>query len=181
MTNLIEAWRIDHSYFRRLLALLQKQVDAFQLGNEPNYVLMLDIISYLRDYSDQVHHRGEDVAFACLAGHCPEMELILSRLTQEHRIIAQAGETLRKHLDALLVDTLVPKAQIEVAAATYLVYYGRHIAMEEAEVLPRAEQVLTAADWESVRNAVPQGRDPLFGGGIDDHYKVLRRQIALES
>ena len=57
MTNLIEAWRIDHSYFRRMLALLQKRVDAFQLGNEPNYFLMLDIISYLRDYSDQVHHR----------------------------------------------------------------------------------------------------------------------------
>ena len=181
MTNPIEAWHIDHSYFNRLLALLQKQVDAFHFSNQPNYDLMLDIISYLRDYSDQMHHPGEDVAFARLAKRCPDLELTLSRLAQEHRIIAQAGETLRKHLDALLSDVIVPKAEIEVAAATYLVYYGNHIAKEEEDVLPRAAQALTPEDWEAVRNAVPHGRDPLFGGGSDERYKVLRRQIALES
>lgn len=181
MTNLIEAWRLDHSYFNRLLALLQKQVDAFHFGNQANYDLMLDIISYLRDYSDEMHHPREDVAFARMAAHCPDLELTLSRLVQEHRIIAQAGETLRKHLEAVLADAIVPKAQIEVAAATYLVYYGNHIAKEEEDVLPRAAQVLTPADWEAISNAVPQRHDPVFGVSSDERYKVLRRQIALES
>ena len=181
MTNPIEAWRIDHAYFNRLLALLQKQVDAFHFGDDPKYDLMLDIISYLRDYSDKMNHLREDVAFERMAGHCPDMRSTLSRLAQEHRIIAQAGETLRKLLVAALGDTIVSKGEIEVAAATYLVYYGNHIAKEEEDVLPRAAQVLTPEDWEAVRNAVPHGSDPLFGGAGDDRYKVLRRQIALES
>ncbi len=181
MTNPIEAWHLDHAYFGRLLALLHKQVDAFHSDNHPNYDLMLDIISYLRDYSDHMHHPREDVAFARMAEHCPDMKQPLARLTQEHRIIARAGESLRTLLDEILAGSILPKSEVEVTAATYLVYYGNHIAKEEEIVLSRAGQVLTAADWEAVRNAVPHRHDPLFGDTSDEHYKELRRHIALES
>ena len=180
MTNPIEAWHVDHKYFGQLLAILRKELDAFHFGTAPNYELMLDIISYLRDYSDEMHHPREDVAFARMAAHCPDLELVLARLGQEHRVIAHAGETLRKYLVAILADTIVPRDEVEIAAATYLVYYGNHIAKEEEDVLPRAAEVLTAADWEAVGNAVPHRSDPLFGGS-DERYKFLRHQIALES
>jgi hemerythrin-like domain-containing protein len=52
MTDPIAAWHAEHVYFNRLLELLRKQVDVFHTGRRPNYALMLDIISYLRDYSD---------------------------------------------------------------------------------------------------------------------------------
>lgn len=181
MTNPIEAWRTEHAYFNRLLKILHKQVDAFHCGDKPNYDLMLDIISYLRDYSGHMHHPREDVAFARMARQCPDLKLTLSRLGQEHRIIAQAGESLRKQLDEILAGSILPKAEVEVAAATYLVYYGNHIDREEEEVLPRAAQVLMPADWEAIRDAVPHRQDPLFGIDSDEHYRELRRHIALET
>jgi hemerythrin-like domain-containing protein len=49
----------------------------------------------------------------------------------------------------------VPRSELEVALATYLVYYGNHIAKEEEDVLSRAAQHLTAEDWQAVRAAVP--------------------------
>ena len=52
------------------------------------------IVAYLRDYSDRFHHPREEVAFARLAKRCPDLELVLSRLSQEHRVIAHAGEAL---------------------------------------------------------------------------------------
>ena len=67
-----------------------------------------------------------------------------------------------------------------VAAATYLVYYGNHIAKEE-DVLARAAKELTPEDWEAVRNAVPQIRDPLFDSESGKRFRELRRQIALET
>ena len=76
---------------------------------------------------------------------------------------------------------MVQRAEIEVAAATYLVYYGNHIAKEEEDVLPRAAQVLTQEDWEAVALAAPPGRDPLFGADPVDRYRELRRRIALEA
>ena len=178
MTGPLAIWHTEHVYFRRLLELLQKELDSFCRGERPNYELMLDIVGYLRDYSDQFHHPREDVAFARLAERCPDLKLDLARLTQEHRIIARAGETLRQHLEAILAETIVPRAEVEVAAATYLVYYGNHIAKEDELVLDRAAHALTPEDWQAVKAAVPAQPDPLFGEQPEERYRALRRQIA---
>ena len=181
MTDPIAAWHTEHVYFNQLLGMLQKQLDKFHRGDQPNYELMLDIVSYLRDYSDTFHHPREDVAFARLAAKCPDMELILARLEQEHRVIAHAGDVLRNLIQGVVDGSVIPRAEVEVAAATYLVYYGNHIAKEEEDVLTRAAGVLTKEDWEQVRTAVKPGRDPLFGGAAEERYRELRRQIALEA
>jgi hemerythrin-like domain-containing protein len=177
----IIAWHTEHTYFNQLLGLLQREVDLFHRDEVPNYGLMLDIVSYLREYSDRFHHPREDVAFARLAERCPELTLDLARLAQEHRIIAHAGEALQERIRAVLAGAIIPRAELEVAAATYLVYYGNHIAKEEEDVLPRAAKELVPDDWDAVRNAVRPGPDPLFGGAPQERYRALRRQIALES
>ena len=170
----IAAWRAEHLQFNQLLGLLQHEVDVFHTGESPDYELMSDIVSYLREYSDRFHHPREDVAFARLAQRCPEMQLPLARLGQEHRVIAQAGEALMRQIDAILGGALVRRAEVEMAAATYLVYYGNHIAKEEEDVLARAAQHLTREDWEAVKTAVPAGPDPLFGAQPQQRYRELR-------
>lgn len=177
----IKAWQDEHVYFRRLLGLLQKQVDVFHGGERPNYELMLDIVSYLREYSDKVHHPREDVAFARLAHKAPELALPLERLKQEHRVMANAGDALKELLAEILDDAVVPRAEVEMAAATYLVYYDNHIAKEEEDVIARAARALTAADWAAVKSAVPAAKDPLFGEAPEERFRTLRRQIALEA
>ena len=181
MENPVAAWHSEHAYFKRLLGLLQKEVDAFHAAERPNYELMLDILTYLREFTDRSHHPREDVAFACLAQRFPDMQLPLARLQQEHRVIAHAGETLRNHLAAILDGAIVPRDEVEMAAATYLVYYGNHIAKEEEDVLTRAAAALTGEDWNAVRNAVPHAADPLFGPTPEERFRQLRRQIALEA
>jgi len=179
--NHISAWQQEHVYFNNLLKLLQSEVYAFHAGGRPNYELMSDIVSYLREYGDQVHHPREDVAFERLLKHCPDMETALGRLGQEHRVIAQAGEALLRHIDAILNDAMVPRGELEVAAATYLVYYGNHIAKEEEDVLTRAALHRTPEDWEAVKRAAPGARDPLFGNEPQQRYRALRRQIVIEA
>lgn len=177
----IAAWHEEHVYFNQLLSLLRRQVDIFHRGEQPNYELMQDIVSYLRDYSDRFHHPREDVAFARLAARCPDLELVLSRLMQEHRVIAHAGEKLLGQLQAIVGGAVAPRAELEAAAATYLVYYANHIAREEEDVLTRAANTLTGEDWQAVRDAVPRGPDPLFGAEREERFRELRRQIALEA
>ena len=174
----VAGWRAEHAYFGKLLRLLQREMDVFHGGDRPNYEMMLDIISYLRDFADRLHHPREDVAFARLARRCPELELPLARLQQEHRVIAQAGETLRGLLAEVLDGAIVKRTEVEMAAAMSLVYYGNHIAREEEDVVGRAAQVLGAEDWEAVRAAVPAQRDPLFGEVPDQRYRALRHLIA---
>jgi hemerythrin-like domain-containing protein len=177
----IIAWHTEHSYFHQLLGLLRREVDVFHGGGQPNYELMVDIVTYLREYSDRFHHPREDVAFARLAKHCPDLLLVLARLEQEHRVIAGAGEALGTLIQAVIGGAVIRRAELEVAAATYLVYYGNHIAKEEEDVLPRAAKMLTPQDWDAVRNSVRPGPDPLFGPDPQERYRELRRRIALES
>lgn len=180
MVDPIVAWREEHEYFARLLHLLQKQVDVFHSGGEPKYALMQDILWYLCEYSDQVHHPREDVAFERLARHCPDLALVVARLRQEHRVIAHAGATLLARIESVLEGAILPREQLEAAAATYLIYYQNHIRTEENAILPRASEHLTAEDWQAVR-AVPAMPDPLFGPDPQGRFRELRRQIAQEA
>jgi len=149
----IAAWHAEHAEFNRLLGELKTQVDAFHAGGRPDYERMLEIIDWLRDSADRSHHPREEVAFERLARHRPELKLELARLRQEHQVIAHAGEALRGLLAAALDGAVIPRAEVEIAAAMYLVYYGNHIAHEEENILGSAEQALTAQDWEAVRKA----------------------------
>lgn len=168
-------------YFGRLLDLLQREVEIFETGMRPNYELMLDVITYLRGYSDRFHHPREDVAFARLEKRCPDLRKTTATLRLEHRVIAHVGEKLLAHLAAVLDGSLVPRADVEATAAIYLSYYRNHIAREEREVLARAGERLTTKDWEEVNAAVPAGDDPLFGPDPEKRYRDLRRQVALDA
>lgn len=174
-------WHAEHANFSRLLSLLESQVAVFHGGGTPDYGLMIDIVSYLRHYPERVHHAREDVAFARLVARDPSLHGAVGRLLQEHRVIENAGDVLLTLLNEVANEAVLPRAQVEAAAATYLVYYRHHIATEERDVLPRAAELLAPEDWAAVNAAVPTGRDPLFGDEPEARYRELRRLIALET
>jgi hemerythrin-like domain-containing protein len=152
----ISAWHNDHVYFNELLGRLRRELDVFHSGERPDYERMCEIVTYLREYGDAVHHPRESIAFARLAKRCPDMALQLARLEQEHRVIAQAGEKLLEQIEAILGGAMVARAELEAALATYLVYYGNHIAREEEDVLTRAATRLDAEDWKAVTAGLPK-------------------------
>ena len=165
--------------FAELLDFLEAQMDAFHAGGDPNYDLIRDAVFYLQHYAGRFHHPCEDVAFARLLARDPKMELPINRLLQEHRVIALAGDQLRKHLDNILGEVVAERAAVEAAAATYLVYYRHHLAQEETHVIPRAAELLTEEDWSAVVAAVPPGPDPLFGDDVEARFRELRSMIML--
>ncbi len=173
-----QAWRADHAAFKRLLDLLDHEVVAFHTGGEPNYLLMLDILQYLHDYGDRSHHPREDVAFALLAQRELAMQLHVARRAQEHRIIAVAALRLIEQLNAVLGGDLVARAEVELTAATYLVYYRHHLNAEEEVVIPRAIKLFTDADWATVAAAGAAAVDPLSPSGVDAGYAKFRRALA---
>jgi len=177
MATPIAQWHEEHARFSRLLDLMEQQVAAFHAGEQPDYEVMQDIVHYLRHFADHFHHPREDAAFARLVERDDGVRLPVSRLVQEHRVIASAGAELLRRLDDIVAGAVIERAAVEAAAATYLVYYRHHLATEEAEILPRAAQLLTPGDWATVAAAVRGGSDPLFGDDFDARYEELRRLV----
>lgn len=181
MSDPLAIWHAEHDNFLQLLDLVEAQLTAYQAGEQPNYELMGDVVYYLRHYSDRYHHRWEDAAFARLIERDPAMELLVGRLTQEHRAIAEAGEQLMRYLQEINDDVMIERAKLEEAVKSFLVYYRHHIAAEENEIMPRSAQVLTQDDWAVAKAAVPRTSDPLFGENFESRYRALRKQIALDA
>jgi len=181
MNEPVDFWHAEHAQFGRLLDAFERQLALFHAGEQPNYELMRDIVQYLRDYPDRFHHPREDVAFECLLAHDPSLAPRINRLLQEHRVVAAAGSALLERLRELTADAMMPRETIESAAATYLVYYRHHIASEESDVMPRAAQLLTPADWARVAQSVQPGPDPLFGADPAARFKELRRHLFVEA
>lgn len=177
MVDPIAAWHADHMRFARLLDFVEQQMTVFHDGQDPDYELMRDVVYYLHHYADRYHHPREDVAFARLAKRDPDLKPAINRLLQEHRVLAASGETLLRYLEDILADTVIERATVEAAAATYLVYYRHHLAAEEREVLPRAARSLKPNDWAVVASAVAPAPDPLFGEDVAERYRELHKRV----
>jgi hemerythrin-like domain-containing protein len=175
--NAVVTWHADHVAFSGLLDLLDREVIAFHEAGQPNYPLMFEILQYLHEYVDRSHHPREDVAFARLAQREPGLELQVVRRLQEHRVIAAAGERLVALLNEIMNGDLMARADVERAAATYLVYYRHHLRAEEELVIPQAVALLTREDWADVAAAGTGAADPLTAEGIDLRYSELRRAL----
>lgn len=181
MANPLAVWHADHINFAGLLDLLEEQVIAFHRGERPNYNLMGTILYYLRNFGDRVHHPREDVAYARLVERDPGMNIVVSRLLQEHRVIATVGEELLNRLNEAERDVITSRVALEAAAAMYLVYYRNHLSAEERHVIPRAAQLLTQEDWAAVAATIPASSDPLFGDNVEERFATLRQQIEAEA
>lgn len=181
MNDPISAWHAEHVYFSHLLDMLQRELDVFHFGGRPNYELAQDIIGYLHDYGDQFHHPREDRVFERMAKRSRDLELVIARLRQQHRVISSAAESLLAQIEAILDDAVVPRSQLEMALATYLVYYRSHLEQEDALIVERAGQDLTAEDWDVVQYIPAPGLKVGPGRKSAEHFRELRRQIALEA
>lgn len=177
LTDSIAMWRAEHANFARLLDLLEEQLAAFFGGDEPEYALMLNIVSYLQEFPDRVHHPHEDAVFERLVARDAELRIPINRLLQEHRVIAIAGEELSTRLNEIVAGEVVLRSSVEAAAATYLAYYRHHLATEESEILPRAARLLEPADWRDVARAVAHPVDPLFGNPPEERFVDLRVRV----
>jgi len=117
MADPLAVWHDEHVNIARLLDLLEAQVTAFHRAEHPNYDLMADIVFYLQSFSDCIHHRRENVAFARLVERDGAMARVINALLQEHRVIATAGNELARRLEEVTEDVMAPRAALEAAAA----------------------------------------------------------------
>lgn len=183
LSGQLAAWHAEHLNFARLLRLFEEQVALFAAGDTPEYTLMQDIVHYLQHFPDVHHHRYETEVFQRMGRRDPSLKTLAERLVQEHRVIAAAGTRLANQLETVIGGAVVPRADLEAAAATYLVYYRAHLDAEESVMLPRAAAMFTPDDWTDVaRTVADRSRDdPLFGTGAEERFRELRLRIEREA
>jgi hemerythrin-like domain-containing protein len=171
----------EHRTLAAVIDALKHVAEDMALGKlTPDYKLLWSIVYYIDEFPEALHHpKEEQVLFARVRARCHDIDAALDDLGRQH-----AGS--RSHLDAL--KTLLGRMEAEIPGAVqafstrvsgYATFYYKHMAQEEAEVLPRASEVLTAQDWDEVAAAFAANKDPLQEQGAtgSDWFRQFYRRI----
>jgi hemerythrin-like domain-containing protein len=178
MGNEISKLREEHVNFRKLLDLLEAQLDLFHRGEPPDYQLMTDILDYMTHYPDVFHHPREDVIFSRLLERDSSGAQSVEELARQHRVIAESGARLHENMESVINGALMPRQMIEAPGLLYVTYYRAHMDKEENDLFVLAEKMLQIDDWKKINAETRSQPDPIFGNAIEERYRTVYRHIA---
>lgn len=176
-----EAVRIIHEEHQAMSAMLQTlhlMSERIRTGVDADFDLIRAMLFYLDEFPERLHHAKESAAlFPKLRARAPEIGAVLDRLEAEH---TRGSATIRELEHLLLAFEQLGEGRRKAfldALNSFVDGYVHHMQIEEAEVLPMAQQRLSEDDWREVDAAFRETRDPLTGHKASDEYQALFEKI----
>lgn len=144
----------------------------------PDFASLRAMLFYVDEFPEKRHHRKEsELLFPKLRTRTPISRELLDRLDDDH----DRGERKIRNVEhALLAFEMLGECrreQFETAMERYVEFYLAHMALEEREILPLAERVLTKEDWEELDQAFRANCDDLAGSEPEEEYRQLFTRI----
>jgi hemerythrin-like domain-containing protein len=175
-TRIIREEHMALSAMLRSIVLLLEQ--HRREATQPDFAALRAMLFYVDEFPEQRHHRKEtELLFPKLRARTPLARELLDKLDADH---ARGEHMIRGLEHALLGFEMLGEPRrlgFEQAARRYADFYLAHMALEEREILPLAERVLTERDWAELDEAFAANRDPLTGHVPEDDYRALFTRI----
>ncbi len=144
----------------------------------PDFAMLRAMLFYVDEFCEKRHHRKEsELLFPKLRARTPMSRNVLDHLDEDH---AHGEHRIRALEHKLLAFEMMGESRreaFEQAAHNYAQFYLAHMAMEEQQILPLAEQVLTERDWAELDAAFRANRDPMTGCAPEEDYRALFSRI----
>ena len=171
--------REEHQALSAMLRSMLMLVDRHRRNGAPlDFGVLRAMLFYVDEFPERLHHPKESqLLFPLLRRRCPEIGTVLDRLDRDH---GEGEKAIRDLEHALLAYEILgqPRASAcEQALRRYVDAYLSHMAVEESQVLPAAERVLSESDWAVLDRAFAANRDPLTGHPVEDVYRPLFSKI----
>jgi hemerythrin-like domain-containing protein len=145
--------------------------------------VMRAMLFYIDEFPERQHHPKEsEWLFPRVAQRSAEAAEVIARLERDHA----GGEASVRELQHLLLAWElmgdVRREAFSEAPGHYIAFYLEHMRVEEAVVLPAAQQCLEPADWLAIDAAFASNRNPLAPGQPRDAaYDRLFTRIVLRA
>jgi hemerythrin-like domain-containing protein len=149
----------------------------------PDFDALQAMLFYVDEFPERLHHPKESrLLFPKLRGRNAHTDAVLDRLERDH---AHGEQAIRDLEHALLGFRMMcgtdqceaRRHEFESLTERYAAFYIDHMHVEETEILPLAEAVLSADEWAELDAAFLMNRDPLAGYEADEAYRPLFKKI----
>ena len=177
----IQKIRDEHRTLSAVLhGLKQLARDAQNAGVRPGFDVFRAMIRYIDEFPEQLHHPKEETyLFTRLVNRYPNAARLVIELQDEHLKGARLVRELERSL--MFFEDRWPEGAAEFLGAVdaYADFHWKHMRKEEQELLPLAEEHLTADDWHKIDAAFDVNRDPIAGMHERDLQALFTRIVSL--
>lgn len=177
MSKTLQQLHTDHINASRLLTILQQQLIRLAEGEQADFGLMIDIMTYMTQYPDLYHHPKEDLIFEQWQKRDASVSPLVDELAVEHKSIIRSGIHLLELLRGVTVDVLQRRDELIETGRRYLSRQREHMNREESELFPQIANALRSEDWEWIDKQITAPEDPLFGRAVSDRFRERYAQI----
>jgi hemerythrin-like domain-containing protein len=176
---IIERLSREHRNIEKLLAVLERELEVFDLGDRPDYEVIRAVISYFEVYPEEYHHPQEDLVFAKLRIRDPAAAAKIGNLALEHQRGAERLRRVAHAVDNVLADREVVRQNVDTIVRDFIDRERHHIMMEDRDFFPAALKALEPPDWTEIASSSASGHkdDPLFNDIVDEKFDALRAHI----
>jgi len=175
--QLMSGLRADHRNMAMLLDLLDAEIDRLAASGEPDFDLVRDIMLYVTEYPDVVHHPKEDIVYRHLKSLRPEIHTELERVETDHQYIEESGQKLRNSVEAISLGADLNRDELIETCRHYMEQLHEHMYWEETELFSLADELQHFGDWSEVLLKNNEISDPLFGSRVERKYGRLLVRI----
>ena len=175
---MLASLREDHRHIATVLALFSDHLNAIERRELVNTHVIYEIMDYMVTWPDRFHHPREDLIY----GYAADVDRGLAEdrrlLEKDHDAIAREGRELLELIEGWRGGEANGSALVERGRA-YVQHHYEHMSIEEQQVFPAIDAVLTRADWQELvadDQLRPVG-DPVFGRRVQREFRNLARKL----
>ena len=181
MHPLLDRLNRDHRNLARLLTLLDRTLDRFHQGKEPDYELLCELLDYMDGYADQIHHPTEDLIFRRFMETTGESPEVLGILMHQHQEVVQLNRRFRNSLDGVVHGDVLTRQEVEVQGRDLVRTLWNHMTIEDTQAFPLVQERLSTADWDELARVAPSAADPVFGAPDPARFRALFERLAADA
>ena len=174
---IIDLLRQEHRNIKKLLLVLERELDVFARGDRPDYEVVQAVIAYFQVYPDVYHHPLENLVFERLKARDPTAVENIGDLAGEHRIGSERLRRVAQAIESVLADRELLRQDISDIIRDFIEHERRHIAMEDRDFFPAAVRVLQPQDWADITLRSTDQKDPLFSEVVEERFDAVRGHI----
>lgn len=169
--------RADHRNMVMLLDLLDAESASLAAGNEPDYDLVYDIMIYMTEYPDAVHHPKEDLIYRHIRSSHPDIDDSLQQIEADHKALSLASSEIRRDIDSIADDGPVDRMALAEALRKYSSDLRKHMYWEEKNLFELADSMQDDEEWATLLASHAAASDPLFGNHVKRRFNKLFNSI----
>ncbi len=175
---MLVALRAEHRHIAAVMGLLSQQLNAVERGDLVDPHVLYEIMDYMVMWPDRFHHPREDLIFDHAAELDRDAASDLRELQREHEQMARLGRELLHAIESWRTGT-TPGTDVVRLGRDYIQRSHDHMNIEEDEVFPLLNAILTRNDWRELaaEDSLHPVSDPVFGRRVQREFRQLARKL----